>query len=370
MVSPSLTYICKRKPYKQFKLIQFNMDIAKRNNQNPILTPKDFKPAIEGMEIACLLNPGVFKLNGKIGLIIRVAERPKQEEKRISFPVYTNDGFKVMKFSKDDPQLDLSDPRVIKYKGQNYLTTLSYLRMAFSEDGIHFKEDSSFPPIFSSRQSESFGIEDCRVATMSDGYYLTFTEVSPVAVGVGMMHTTDFKKFIHEGMIFPPHNKDCAFFEEKINNMYYAFHRPSSPELGGNYIWIAESPDRIHWGRHTCIATTREKHFDSERLGAGGPPIKTPDGWLEIYHGATKENRYCLGAMLLDLKNPTRIIARSNEPIMEPIAPYEKKGFFGNVIFCNGQLTDGDTVHVYYGASDEVICQADLSISKIFDTLK
>jgi len=87
------------------------MDIAKRNEQNPILRPNDFEPAIKGMEIACLLNPGVFRLNGKIGLIIRVAERPRQQEGKVSFPVYTKEGFKVLEFDKNDPDLDLSDPR-------------------------------------------------------------------------------------------------------------------------------------------------------------------------------------------------------------------------------------------------------------------
>ena len=205
---------------------------------------------------------------------------------------------------------------------------------------------------------------------MDDGYYLTFTEVSPVAVGVGMMHTHDFRHFTHEGMIFPPHNKDCALFEEKIDGRYYALHRPSSPELGGNYMWIAESPDRIHWGRHKCVATTRKGFFDSARLGAGASPIRTDEGWLVIYHGADSSNRYCLGAMLLDLKDPSRVLARSSEPIMEPVAPYEQTGFFGNVVFTNGQIVDGDTVHIYYGASDEVICKADFSIKEILAMLK
>ena len=78
------------------------MDIAKRNAQNPILRPADFKPAIKGMEIACLLNPGVFRLNGKTGLIIRVAERPRQQERKVSFPVYTKEGFRVMEYWKQD----------------------------------------------------------------------------------------------------------------------------------------------------------------------------------------------------------------------------------------------------------------------------
>lgn len=347
------------------------MDIAKRSAKNPLLRPSDLVPGISGMEITCLLNPGVFRMNGKTWLLLRVAERPTQIEGKISFPVYNNEGkIEVLNFGKDDPQLDATDPRVIKYKGQNYLTTLSYLRLIYSEDGVHFKEDPAYPPIFGEGELESFGIEDCRVATMKDGFYLTFTEVSPVAVGVGLIQTNDFKIFDRMGMIFPPHNKDCALFEEKINGMYYALHRPSSPELGGNYIWLAQSPDRVHWGNHKCIAVTRENSWDSARVGAGGAPIKTSDGWLEIYHGANKDHRYCLGALLLDLNDPSKVLARSIEPIMEPIAPYEQTGFFGNVVFTNGHLVDGDTVKIFYGASDEVICSAEFSIREILTTLK
>ena len=171
-------------------------------------------------------------------------------------------------------------------------------------------------------------------------------------------------------MIFPPHNKDCALFEEKINNRYYALHRPSSPELGGNYIWIAESPDRMHWGNHRCIAVTREKSWDSARVGAGGPPIKTAEGWLEIYHGANAQHRYCLGALLLDLDDPSKVLARSEEPIMEPTADYEQTGFFGNVVFTNGHYVVGDTIRIFYGASDEVICGAEFSVREIINSLQ
>ena len=94
------------------------------------------------------------------------------------------------------------------------------------------------------------------------------------------------------------------------------------------------------------------------------------EGWLEIYHGADYQNRYCLGALLLDLNDPSKVIARSKAPIMEPIAPYEQTGFFGNVVFTNGHLVEGDTVTIYYGASDEVICGAKLSIEEILRSLK
>ncbi len=346
------------------------MDIATRFKENPLLRPADLQPGIEGMEITCLLNPGVCRMNGKSWLLLRVAERPKQQEGMISFPLYNDRGeIEIMHFNQDDPRLDASDPRVIRYRGQDYLTTLSYLRWVYSEDDIHFQEDPAYPPIYGKGALESFGIEDCRIATMDDGFYLTYTEVSPVAVGVGLIITRDGRELRRKGMIFPPHNKDCALFEEKINNHYYALHRPSSPELGGNYIWIAESPDRIHWGNHRCIAVTREGSWDSARVGAGGPPIKTDEGWLEIYHGADSDHRYCLGALLLDLQDPSKVLARSVDPIMEPTEPYEQTGFFGNVVFTNGHHRDGDRLTIYYGASDEVICGARFSISEILNSL-
>lgn len=349
----------------------FIMDIAKRNPHNPLLTPHDLQPCIKGMEIACLLNPGVYRFGGKTWLLLRVAERPVQKEGEVSFPIYNKEGkIEVVSFSKDDPDLDYTDPRVIMYKGQNYLTTMSYLRPVSSVDGVHFADDPACSPIFGQGPLESFGIEDCRVATTDDGFYLTFTEVSPVAVGVGLIHTHDWKHLERHGMMLPPHNKDCALFEQPVGGKYYALHRPSSPELGGNYIWIASSPDRLHWGDHHCVATTRPGMWDCARVGAGASPILTEKGWLEIYHGADHNNRYCLGALLLDRNDPSKVLARSEEPIMEPTAEYEKKGFFGNVVFTNGQIVEGDTIHIYYGASDEIICQADFSIAEILETLK
>jgi predicted GH43/DUF377 family glycosyl hydrolase len=346
------------------------MEIARRNLHNPILRPVDIKPSMEGMKIECLLNPGVFRFENKTWLLLRVAERPGQNDKEVSFPVLKNESIEIMRFRKDDPDLDASDPRVINYKGKDYLTTLSHLRLVSSDDGIYFNEPDGYAPIFGNGSQESFGIEDCRVTTMNDGYHLSYTKVSPEGVGVGYMFTRNWKEFERRGMIFPPHNKDCAIFGEKINGNYYALHRPSSPELGGNYIWLAQSPDLLHWGNHKCIAITREKCWDSARIGAGAAPVRTSKGWLEIYHGATLNHRYCLGALLLDIDDPSKVIARSDYAIMEPTAEYEKTGFFGNVVFTNGQLVNGDILTIYYGASDEVICMAEFSISEILSSLK
>jgi beta-1,2-mannobiose phosphorylase / 1,2-beta-oligomannan phosphorylase len=346
------------------------MDIARRFEENPILKPSDIKPSVDGMYIECLLNPGVFRFDGDVWMLCRVAERTRQEKGSIKVPVFNADGeIEILAFREDDPLLDATDPRVISYDGRNYLTTLSHLRLVRSSDGRVFREALSYPPVTGEGVLETFGIEDCRVTLISGIYHLTYTMVSEIAVGVGYMVTTDWKEFKRQGMIFPPHNKDCAIFDSKINGKYYALHRPSSPELGGNYIWIAESPDLLHWGNHRCIAVTRPDMWDSARVGAGAAPIATSEGWLEIYHGADSGNRYCLGAILLDSNDPSRVIARSHDPIMEPAMGYEKKGFFGNVIFTNGHIVDGDKITIYYGASDEVICGAEMSVNEILKSL-
>jgi predicted GH43/DUF377 family glycosyl hydrolase len=345
-------------------------DLAQRFAENPILRPQDIRPSVEGMEVTCLLNPGVFRFENKTWLLVRVAERPKQVPGKTSFPILSPDGrLEVLEFNSSDARLDLSDPRVITFDGRDYLTTLSHLRLLSSEDGIHFKEQPQSQVLMGKGELETYGIEDCRVSKIDQTYYLTYTQVSDNGVGVGLRSTRNWKDFVHAGMIFPPHNKDCALFEERIGGSYYALHRPSSPELGGNYIWLAESPDLLHWGHHRCLAHSRDGFWDSARVGAGAAPIRTAAGWLEIYHGATKENRYSLGALLLDLNEPWRVLARSETPIMEPLASYEQEGFFGHVIFTNGHLVDGDRLTIYYGAADSVICAADLSIDSILASL-
>lgn len=346
-------------------------DIAHRFPQNPLLRPADVVPSRDGLEVECLLNPGVFRYGGRTGLVLRVAERPFQETGWRSTPVLDPlepSGMAILSVRTDDPDLDDSDPRAFDYKGQRYLTTLSHLRLAWSDDGVHFTPDVA-PALVGHGALESYGIEDSRVTELDGTYYLTYTGVSPSGVGVCLSSTTDWVHFHNHGMIIPPSNKDCALFPTKVNGDYVCLHRPSNLYIGGHYIWMATSPDLIHWGNHKCLAWSRPGLWDSARVGAGAEPIRTERGWLVIYHGANSDPRYCLGALLLDLNDPSRVLARSFEPIMEPLAPYEQTGFFGNVVFTNGHTLDDDTVTVYYGAADEVICGAHFSLAEILGTL-
>lgn len=345
-------------------------DIAQRFPENPLLLPKDLTPSGEGLQIISLLNPGVFRFEGKTWLLVRVAEGVTQKEGVIYFPALNATGnTEIIEVPLNDPDLIATDARVISYKGLDYLTTVSHLRLLSSNDGIHFSEPLAGASLFGKGYLERFGIEDCRVSQIGDTYYLTYTAVSDSGVGVGLKTTRDWQHFESGGMILPPHNKDCAIFEEKIQGKYYCLHRPSSKEIGGNYIWLAESSDTRQWGNHQCIIKTRPGMWDSARVGAGAAPIRTEQGWLEIYHGANAEHQYCLGAFLMDLNDPSKVIGRTKDPIMVPTEAYELSGFFGYVVFTNGHIVDGDQLTIYYGAADEFVCGAHFSIREILTKL-
>ncbi|UOE50954.1 glycoside hydrolase family 130 protein [Mucilaginibacter sp. SMC90] len=345
-------------------------DIAQRFPENPLLLPKDLPPSRDGLQIISLLNPGVFRFHDKTWLIVRVAEGVAQKEGVLFFPALNSTGnTEIIEVPLNDPDLIATDARVINYNGLDYLTTVSHLRLLSSSDGIHFSDDPDYPALFGKGYLERFGIEDCRVTQIDNTYHLTYTAVSDSGVGVSLLTTTDWQHFESFGMILPPHNKDCAIFEKKVNDKYYCLHRPSSKEIGGNYIWLAESSDTRQWGNHQCLIKTRPGMWDSTRVGAGAAPIRTERGWLEIYHGANAEDQYCLGAFLMDLNDPSKIIGRTKNPIMVPTEAYELSGFFGYVVFTNGHIVNGDQLTIYYGAADEFVCGAHFSLQEILNLL-
>jgi len=341
-------------------------DLATRFSSNPILLPKDLAPSDPSLQVIGLLNPGVFRYHGKTWLLVRVAESRAQKEGYVFFPVMNEMAkLEIIEVALNDPELKSTDARVMNYRGLDYLTTVSHLRLLSSEDGIHFSPYEEFPALYGMGELERFGIEDCRVSEIEELFYLTYTAVSASGVGVGLRTTKDWINFTLPVMILPPHNKDCAIFERKTDGKFFALHRPSSKEIGGNFIWICDSLDGERWGNHRCIIKTRPGMWDSERVGAGASPIWTRKGWLAIYHGADEANRYCLGAFLLDHLNPAIVLGRTIDPIMVPTEPYELSGFFGQVVFTNGHIVEGDKLTIYYGAADEFVCGAEFSIAGI-----
>lgn len=345
--------------------------------ENPLIIPNDVKPFHRDHEVIGVFNAGVAQYNGEVLLLLRVAERPiSKDPKIVKAPVVdfsSGEGkLKVVELHKDDARFDFSDPRVVLYNDSDrrvaYLTSLSYIRIARSKDGRRFTIDET-PFIYPGTEREAWGVEDPRVTQIDDTYYIQYSAVSAEGIGVGLASTKDFVTYERLGLIFHPENKDVAIFPEKINGKYYALHRPVPKGIGRPEIWIAESDNLLYWGNHQYLLGLSEEGWDSGRIGGGAVPFKTEKGWLAIYHGADKNHRYCLGAVLLDLHDPTKILAKTEEPILEPEEDYEKNGFFENVVFTCGVVVEEDTVRIYYGAADESIAGAELSLQEIMAKL-
>ncbi len=200
-------------------------------------------------------------------------------------------------------------------------------------------------------------------------YYVDYVGVSPLGVTTCLASTRDFQSFQRHGVIFHPDNKDVVLFPASIGDRYYALHRPHSSLFLRNDIWIAESPDLIAWGRHRYLMGTRDGLWDETRIGAGAAPFRTDKGWIELYHGADRHSRYCLGAVLLDGEQPWKILARSAHPLFEPEAHYERSGFFGQVVFSCGLLFEDQTLKIYYGAADTSLCYAEIPLADVYENL-
>ena len=347
---------------------------VERYPENPLVTPKDVKPSVAGYEVICAFNAGVIEYGGEVLLLMRVAERPIcSDPNRVLIPVMNCDGkdpcLEVLEFSPNDDGIYLEDPRVVCFPGKLYLTSISHLRIARSKDGRSFTVDDA-PALYPDKDYEAYGMEDPRITKMGDTYWVVYKGVAPTGITQCLASTRDFVNWEKHGPIFCPENMDAILFPEKVRGKYCAMHRPQPKMIGSPNMWIAYSEDLIHWGEHKFMLGCSEGTWEGGRIGGGAVPFMTDDGWIEIYHAATPDDHYCLGAALLDKDYPEKVLAKSPEPMLKPEAPYETDGFKENVVFTCGALVNGDKVSIYYGASDEVMAAADFSLQEITKSLE
>lgn len=285
--------------------------------------------------------------------------------------------------AKDMPYLANSvfNAAAAKYKGRYVLlfrvedlTGRSHLAVAFSDDGYHFeirKEPAMLPAVEEPYKTyEELSVSDPRVTQMGDDYYVCYSAWSRYGVRIGIAKTEDFKTFTRISLSTEIDNHDGVLFPEKIGGFYVRLDRP----MGGGglpyHIWISYSPDLVHWGNSKVLLETRPACWDMTKVGAGAPPIKTEKGWLEIYHGVKQTCNgyvYRLGCLLLDLKDPSKVLGRSKNYIISPEELYECTGNVPNVIFTNGVIPDYETgeLKIYYGAADQCICVATAKIEAL-----
>jgi predicted GH43/DUF377 family glycosyl hydrolase len=344
-----------------------------RSPRNPIIKPADVKPSRADFKVECVFNAGVTRFKGQVLLLLRVAESSiSNDPSIIRVPYYDHENNKLVikDFDKNDSTIDFSDPRWVRTSDRIFLSSISHLRIARSKDGINFKIDEK-PAMSSANLYEMYGIEDPRITLIGDTYFINYSSISSISgVTTCLASTKDWQTFNRHGVIFTPDNKDVAIFPEKINGKYYALNRPVSAEYDFRDMWISESPDLVCWGNHRFLMSSRPSFWDDGRVGCSAVPFMTDKGWLEIYHGATKDSRYCLGGVLFDKNEPWKILARSRQPILEPEEDYEINGFFGNVVFNCGVLAEDGIVKIYYGAADTYMAYAEVPLNEIMNNLK
>ncbi|MBK7091388.1 MAG: glycosidase [bacterium] len=256
---------------------------------------------------------------------------------------------------------------------------LSHLCAARSANGVDGWRIDPEPTMASDPENypeEIWGIEDPRITFVPElnQYIVVYTAFTRDGPGVALATTDDFHSFKRYGVIMPPDDKDATLLPHRIDGRWALIHRPvSSPRA---HMWISYSPDLIHWGDHKIMMEARRGGWwDANKIGLSPPPIETPKGWLVLYHGVRHTAAgaiYRLGLALFDLKKPELCLKRGGQWIFGPEQPYELHGDVGNVVFPCGYtiLSDGDTVHFYYGAADTSIALATGSISAMLEWLE
>jgi beta-1,4-mannooligosaccharide/beta-1,4-mannosyl-N-acetylglucosamine phosphorylase len=254
----------------------------------------------------------------------------------------------------------------------------AYLHFGTSDDAINwkFEEDPiSFISLDPPLGNMTFAY-DPRVSKIDDVYYITwcYNYHGPT---IGQAWTKDFKTFHQLENAFLPYNRNGVLFPKKIGGKYAMLSRPMGLGMAVNYgdIFYSESPDLTYWGKHRNVFTRGPKKWERVKIGPGPIPIETTEGWLLLYHGVADTCSgfiYSMGAALLDLEEPSKVIYRCKFPIMTPEATYETSGSVGNVIFPTSVLTDGATgrMAIYYGASDTYTAIAYANIDEILEYIK
>ena len=324
-----------------------------RFERNPILTPDGSRR----WETKAVFNPAAIYENGKVHLLYRALG-----ESDVSVLGYASsvDGLHISE-RLDKPAYIPREP----FEGVN-------------PSHPYIPEPTG---IYVSGGGGMGGCEDPRMTRIDDRVYMTYVAYdgySHPRVALSSIHIDDFlahrwnwKKPV---LISPPYivDKNACILPEKINGKYVIFHRVFPDIL----IDLVDNLDfdgktRFIVGQYKIPTRVLSSDWDSLKVGCGPPPLKTKEGWLLIYQavGVSDRSRYKIGAMLLDLKDPTKVLARTRNPILEPSAVYENEGFKSGVVYPCGAVIIKDRLFVYYGGADMVVCVATTKLNRFMENL-
>ncbi len=316
--------------------------VLRRDRHNPILTRKDI-PDLSGAftDVTSVFYPGAVKIGDRYHLILRVQSRGRE----------------------------------------------TMLLGAESRDGVKFRV-SSEPIILRGIENEKrtiYHVYDPRITKIEDQYYVTVAIDTDSGCRMGVARSTDLRTFDFVGIASDTDTRNAVLFPEKIDGWFVRLDRPNKEfarfgPASGFEIAIAISDDLLSWEPRGTVISGRFHYWD-ELLGSGPPPVKTRAGWLHIYHGVATHfgatNIYQAGVVLLDLNDPSIVVARGRNNILEPREPYEMIGQVPNVVFPTGMIvesydSDGfakmeSTVRLYYGAADTSVCLATSTVQELID---
>lgn len=236
-------------------------ELLTRSPANPIITPEQVRPSRPDWKVDGTFNAGVAQVGGETIMLVRVAESvagAEPGELRVPLLAAEADTWRctIESLRIDDPAYDFADPRMVALRAnpaQVYLTSMSHLRLARSANGTDFSVDDT-PFLFPSDRYERFGCEDARLTAIDGRHYINYTAVSDLGIATALAVTDDFRSVQRLGIIFSPDNRDVCLFPRRIDGAYWCLHRPAPRHLGTPEIWIARSPDLLHWGHHQRLA--------------------------------------------------------------------------------------------------------------------
>lgn len=322
--------------------------VLKKHMENPIITPA----MRHGWESMSTFNPAAVFEDGKVHLLYRA-----QGESNTSTLGYatSTDGVTIDERLKEPvywPTQPFETPGGVPY-----------------HPNIEFMSGGGWG-----------GCEDPRLTKIEDKFYLTYVaynghdhpRVAMSSIPVADFLDRNWSKWAVPKLISPPGvvDKNACLFPEKVNGKYVMLHR-IFPNILVDFLDDLEfEKEKYLKGEHKIMP--RENSWDSRKAGAGPPPIKTKDGWLLIYHAVDDrdDRQYKIGAMLLDLEDPTKVLFRSNMPILKPTEWYENEGYKAGVAYPCGAVVVDNHLYVYYGGADSYVCVAARNLEEFLEELK
>ena len=298
--------------------------IVQRYAQHPILKGSEF-PRSSG--IIRVFNSGITKWRGRYMMACRVEDRALRNQIWIA---ESQDGYRFV--PRPTPiEMPMANSEFAEYAG-----------------GMYY---------------------DPRITEIEGRCYLVHAAHSAHTCRLSLLVTDDFEKFEWLGFISETDNRNGALFPRKVGGLYARLDRPNP---GGDFgdIWVSYSPDLMYWGKSRCVLRNAQVRWAWSKIGPGAVPIETPEGWLCIFHGVRTQCKshyvYQLGVCLLDLDDPSKVIAQAQEAILEPEEPYELVGQTPSVVFTSGAVVeDNGEVKLYYGGADTVQCLATTTVEKL-----